>query len=107
LTKDKHYMTTSSGNMLSSAEAQSLAIEALSFLATEPEHLGRFLAASGLGPQTLREAAADAAFLVGVLEFLMADEAILLAFSEISGTRPTMIAAARFTLSRAIGDRDG
>ena len=30
--------------------AQTLAVSALSFLASEPEHLGGFLAATGIGP---------------------------------------------------------
>lgn len=100
-------MRGSHTDRLTAEDAEAIAIEALSFLAADADHLGRFLVASGLGPQNLREAAADTGFLVGVLEFLMGDEAILLAFSEASRTRPTMIAAARYALSTAIGDRDG
>ena len=39
--------------------AEKLAISALSFLATDPERLGRFLAISGIGPEAIRTAAAD------------------------------------------------
>jgi len=69
--------------------------------------LGRFLAVSGLGPDTLRTAAENPGFLIGVLEFLMADEPSLLAFAENRRLRPTMIAAARYTLSKMHGDQDG
>ena len=43
--------------------AESLAIQALGFMAGEPERLGAFLAATGIGPETIRKAAADPAFL--------------------------------------------
>ena len=37
--------------------AEIVAIQALSFVAAEPERLGAFLAESGIGPETLRSAA--------------------------------------------------
>ncbi|MTH97711.1 DUF3572 family protein [Roseibium sp. RKSG952] len=80
-------------------EAQKIAMEALTQLARDPELVGRFLAMAGIGPESIREAAAEPGFLAGVLEFYMSDEALLLAFCENAGLRPTMIAAARFTLS--------
>ena len=78
--------------------AELLAIRALSFLATQPEALGRFLALSGIGPAMLREAAADPAFLAGVLDYFLGDEPTLLAFAADAGIRPTGIAAARRAL---------
>lgn len=82
----------------SRADAEELAVAALAHLAQEPELLGRFLAATGLGPETIREAAGEPGFLVAVLEFLMSDEAELLVFAERQRIRPTMIAAARHLL---------
>lgn len=82
--------------------AESLAISALSFLAEDPETLGGFLGVTGLGPETLRIAAAEPGFLVAVLEYLMGDESLLLVFSERRRVRPTMIAAARYTLARTL-----
>lgn len=79
-------------------EAENLAIEALGFLAREPEHLGRFLAATGIGPHHIRDMASDPDFLAGVLEFLMADEPLLLTFTENARVRPTMIAAAHYLI---------
>ncbi|MGB6255385.1 MAG: DUF3572 family protein, partial [Bradyrhizobium sp.] len=38
--------------------AEIVAIQALSFVAGDPERLGVFLAESGIGPETLRSAAA-------------------------------------------------
>lgn len=85
-------------------EAEDVAIRGLGFLAGDPEALGRFLALSGIGPRDLRAAAAEPGFLAGVIEFFMADEALLLAFSLHAGIRPTMLAAARHALAGATGE---
>ena len=50
------------------AAAEELAIAALGFIAGEPEQLGRFLAMTGIGPDSLREAARAPRFLAGVLD---------------------------------------
>ena len=89
---------------LSPQEAEAIAVEALSYIAREPDHLGRFLAFSGLGPETLRDAAAEPGFLAGVLEFLMSDESMLLAFTENARIRPTIIAVAHFRLVGSVDD---
>ena len=53
------------------------------YLAGEPELARPFpVALSGIGPATLRRAAADPAFLAGVLDFMLADEPLLVAFAE-------------------------
>ncbi|KPL51045.1 DUF3572 domain-containing protein [Prosthecomicrobium hirschii] len=80
-------------------EAEGIAIAALGFLAERPEHLGRFLAESGIGPETLRVAATDPGFLAGILDFLMNDESLLLEFTENRRLRPLMVAAAHHRLS--------
>ena len=79
--------------------AQEIATGALLQLARDPEQIGRFLAVSGIGPESIRQIAEEPGFLAGVLEFYMADEAMLLAYCENVGLRPTMIAAARFVLA--------
>ncbi|WP_299814332.1 DUF3572 domain-containing protein [uncultured Roseibium sp.] len=84
---------------LSVEEAQGIATEALLQLSRDPEQVGRFLAMSGIGPEVIREAAQEPGFLAGVLEFYMMDEALLLAFCENAGVRPTMMAAARYALA--------
>lgn len=79
--------------------AERLAIQALGFLAAEPERLDPFLAQAGLAPDTLRRAAAAPGFLAAVLDFLTADEPALLAFCAEAGLAPEMVAAARETLA--------
>ncbi len=81
-----------------------IATEAFSYVASDRELLGRFLADTGLGPDTLRQAASEPQFLLSVLEFFMSDESALLVFCENSRIRPTMIAAAHHTLSRLSGE---
>ena len=79
--------------------AESLAIQALSYLAREPERLGRFLALSGLGPDQVRLAAAQPGFLAGVLEYLSSDESLLLGFADHLGIDPAEVGRAQAALS--------
>ena len=83
--------------------AELLAVDALSFLASEPEALGRFLALTGIGPGMLRAAAADAGFLTGVLDYFLGDEPLLVAYAQHAGIAETEVAAAR----RALGGNAG
>jgi len=82
--------------------AEIVAVKALSFIAGDPERLGLFLAESGIGPETLRTAAADPQFLASVLDFVMRDDATVKAFANASQLHLTNIAAAR----QALGDPD-
>jgi Protein of unknown function (DUF3572) len=78
--------------------AEIVAIQALGFLAGEPERLGRFLAETGIGPETLRSSAADPNFLVSVLDFILRDDETVKAFAASSKLHPTNIMAARQVL---------
>ena len=86
--------------------AEIVAVQALSFIAADPERLGLFLAESGIGPETLRTAAADPQFLAGVLDFVMRDDATVKAFASASELHPTNIAAARQALGDPHWERD-
>jgi hypothetical protein len=78
--------------------AEILAIQALSFIAEEPERLGGFLNATGLTPERLRESANAPDFLAGVLEHMLADESLLLAFADSAAIDPAAVARARNAL---------
>jgi Protein of unknown function (DUF3572) len=80
--------------------AESLAIAAFSFIAEEPDRLGRFLAVTGVELARIREAAREPHFLAGVLEHMLADESLLLAFADSAGIDPVEIARARQALGR-------
>jgi hypothetical protein len=86
--------------------AEIVAVQALSFLASQPERLGSFLAETGLGPETLRNAAADPQFLAGVLEFVLRDDNTVKAFAEASELDPTTVAAALQALEDQPWERD-
>ena len=79
-------------------EAEILAVAALSFLAEEPERLGRFLAITGIEPESLRAAAGTPGFLPGVLDHLIGDESLLLDFAAQQGIDPSEVPAARAIL---------
>ena len=81
--------------------AEALALRALAFLAEDPERLGRFLALSGIGPGELRSRAADPALLGGVLDHLLSDERLLVAFAAANGLKPEEAARARWHLPGA------
>jgi hypothetical protein len=86
--------------------AEIVAVQALSFIAGEPERLGQFLAESGIGPETLRTAAADPRFLASVLDFIMRDDATVKAFASVSQLHPTNVAAAHQALNDPQWERD-
>ena len=86
--------------------AEIVAIQALNFIAGDPERLGLFLAESGIGPDTLRKSAADPRFLVSVLDFVLRDDATVKAFATASELHPTNIAAARQVLGDPHWERD-
>ena len=60
--------------------AQSLAIDALGFLASDNDRLERFFSTTGLDPQTLREQAHNPSTHAAILEHLLQDESLLLVF---------------------------
>ena len=80
--------------------AEILAIAAFSFIAEEPDRLTAFLAATGLSVERLRESASTPGFFAGVLEHMLADESLLLAFADSAGINPTEVARARNALGR-------
>ncbi len=97
-------MNKASGNPREAAE--SLAVQALNFLATEPERLSRFLALSGLDPASIRAAAAEPGFLAGVLAYLGEDEPLLIAFAAEAGVTPAEVDRARRLLAGGDWERE-
>ncbi len=79
--------------------AEQLAVQALQFLTSDGERLGRFLSLSGLDPNSMRTAAADDSFFAAILEYLMGDESLLLVFATDVATPPEDVATAWRTLT--------
>ena len=99
-------MAISKRNAINAEAAKSLAIQALAFLAADPERLGRFLAVTGIGPDEIRAAAREPHFLAGVLDHLASDEPLLIEFANQIGIEPAEIARACAMLGRGPLERD-
>jgi hypothetical protein len=80
-------------------QAIELAIAALGFLGGDEERLARFLALTGLGPQSLRAAAREPGFLIAVLDHVASEEELLLAFADEQGIDPQDVERARGALA--------
>lgn len=81
-------------------DARALAGSALGYLAGDMDRLGRFLAITGIEPRRIREAAREPGFLAGVLDHILADEALTIAFAEHEKLAPERIGEARSVLDR-------
>ena len=90
----------------SSNDAEAVAAEALAFLAEEPDRLGRFLSLAGIDPGQIRQAAAEPGFLAAVMEHLMSDETLLVAFAANRGLKPEAVVRAAHRLGAAPWERD-
>jgi hypothetical protein len=94
LRKGKHKGMVNRPVKTSRKNAEALAIQAFSFIVADSDRLGRFLAASGLGPAGIREAAGGPMFLAGILDHMAGDEPLLLSFTAETGIAPKDVIAA-------------
>ena len=76
-------------------DAELIGIQALGFLAGEPERLERFLALTGVLPEDLRRRAGEPELLAAVLDHVLADETLLFLFADAAGLHPSEVADAR------------
>ncbi len=79
-------------------QAEALAVQALVWMAGDADLIGRFLAMTGAGPADLRARAGEPEFLGFVLDFLLSDEAALIAFAAAEQIRPDLPMRARAAL---------
>jgi len=78
--------------------AQILALQALGWLVADEDLLERFMAATGAGASDLRARAGEAEFQIAVLDFLMQDDAWVVAFCDAHALPYTAPQTARFAL---------
>ncbi len=90
--------------MMTSEQALTIALRALSYTVGDEKLLPRFMALSGLDAAGLRAAAGDPDSLAGVLDFLLANEPDLIAFCEACDLAPELPAAAYRCLTGATMD---
>ena len=84
--------------------AQTIALKALGYLAADEDQLEAFLEATGLLAGDLRAGATDSAFLAGVLDYFLQNEALLVAFAAAEELAPETIVRARQRLPGALND---
>lgn len=65
--------------------AETLALRALAWIAADDDLLARFLAASGAAPSDLAAGASDLRFLGAVLDFVLTDDSLVIAFCDVAG----------------------
>lgn len=86
---------------LSEDQAETIALQALSFLLADGKQISRFLALTGTSPQDLRDAASTRGVQAATLEYFLSDEGLLLAFCQQAGLDPGVIAPAHLLLAGA------
>jgi Protein of unknown function (DUF3572) len=79
-------------------QAETIALQALSFLAKDDELLAHFLMTTGLTPQELKKRVREPDLLGGVLDAILADDTILLGFCNTTSLSPDTIVLARRAL---------
>jgi hypothetical protein len=84
---------------MTAQSAEILGLQALAWLAGDPVLLERFTNACGIDGPALRAAADHPHTIVAVLDFLLADEALVLGFCGDSELPPQSVQLARHTLS--------
>lgn len=92
-------MIEESRGLLTSEAAEMLAIDVFSWLAGQPEAIGRFLSLTGIDPGQVRSAATQPGFFGAVLDFVCRDETMLVACAAETGVKASRIAAAARTLN--------
>ncbi|MGB6283770.1 MAG: DUF3572 domain-containing protein [Xanthobacteraceae bacterium] len=85
--------------------AEMLAVQALAFIAEDDGRLSGFVASTGIAVQSIRDAAREPNFLAGLLEHVLADENLLIAFAASAGIDPAEVARARQALGK-VWERD-
>lgn len=83
---------------LSPDAAETVALQALAHIAADDDLMASLYAQTGLGLDDLKSRTTDPALLGGILDFLLSDEATLLAFCEQSGLAPEVPGLARQSL---------
>lgn len=85
------------------SEAEDIAVAALGFLAAEPARLQRFLALTGVSPDELMAGAGRPEMQASILEHMLGDESLLLAFATHAGVAPERVEPALRSLEGARG----
>jgi hypothetical protein len=80
-------------------EAETLAVAAFSAISGDEERMSRFMAISGLRPDTIRQAADSPRFFAAILEYVVSDEPLLIALATELSVKPERLMGAHLALS--------
>lgn len=80
-------------------DPEELAVQALNYLSIDQERLLRFLQHTGIEPAAIRQAAEMPGFLLGVMDYIVAHEWLVIGLAEHAGVRPEAVTAAREALA--------
>jgi len=83
-------------------QAETIALQALAFIVKDEDLLPQFLMNSGLTPQDLKDRFRDPEILGGILDVLLADDSVLLAFCNSLSLSPETVVLARRALPGCI-----
>ena len=79
--------------------AEAIALQALSYILNDQAHLSHFIATTGYDAESLETLTDSSENLGGVLDYLLSNETLLLAFAVDSGLAPEAPSQARQALS--------
>ncbi len=88
---------------MKAAAAETIALQALAFIAADDDTLNAFMASTGFGITDLKTSAADPAFLGGVLDFVLQDDNNVLGFCKAVDLEPADLFRARHALPGSPG----
>lgn len=90
---------------LNRPDPQAMAVAVLTFLAADPERLGRFFTLTGLDPASLRTSSTTPSFSRAILSYLGTDETLLVGFAHGAGLDPVAVGQlVRHATEADIGD---
>jgi len=87
-------------------DPETLALQVLTFIASDEDRLERFISLTGIDPGALRSMVQQPAGLGAILDYLLGWEPLLLEFAEAESLPPESIAAARRKLPGGANDYD-
>ena len=99
LMKGKSYRSEPASGRKAEADPSDVALAVFDRLAADDERMSRFFAVTGLGPQTIREAARSPGFLSAILDHVCSDERLLVEIAGEIGLPPEGVAAAQARLA--------
>lgn len=83
---------------MTTEQAETIALQALAFLAQEENLLAQFLTTTGLSPEDLKDHFREPELLAGVLDAILADDAVLMTFCNTASLSPETLVRARRAL---------